>query len=132
LSVFDASVVVDALAVAGPAGHNARQALADQPILQAPAILKAETTSGLRGLEARGELSPLRALTALDQVRRLDVRSYPISPFLGRIWELRSTLSVYDAWYVALAEELGTDLITADARLATAPGPRCSIDLVGA
>jgi predicted nucleic acid-binding protein len=34
---------------------------------------------------------------------------------------------VYDGWYVALAEWLGTELVTADQRLANAAGPRCPI-----
>jgi predicted nucleic acid-binding protein len=41
---------------------------------------------------------------------------------LRRCWELRQNLSVYDADYVALAELLEAVLVTADARLAAAPG----------
>jgi predicted nucleic acid-binding protein len=33
--------------------------------------------------------------------------------------------------YVALAEIVGAPLITLDRRLAAAPGPRCSIELLG-
>lgn len=39
-----------------------------------------------------------------------------------RIWQLRDTLTAYDASYVALAELLNADLVTTDARLAHAPG----------
>jgi predicted nucleic acid-binding protein len=53
-----------------------------------------------------------------------------VDPFIDRIWELRSNLSVYDAWYVALAEALGTELFSTDQRLASAPGPRCPIKVV--
>lgn len=67
---------------------------------------------------------------ALDQLRRLAIVAYPIEPLAGRVWELRSSVSVYDAWYVALAERLSTDLVTTDHRLAGANGLRCSIDLV--
>jgi predicted nucleic acid-binding protein len=52
---------------------------------------------------------------------------YPFEPFSRRAWELRSNVTVYDAWYVALAEWLETDLLTADERLANARGPRCTI-----
>lgn len=48
----------------------------------------------------------------------------------GRLWELRSNLRLYDAAYVALAEHLGVPLLTRDARLARAPGPRCAFQLV--
>jgi predicted nucleic acid-binding protein len=52
-------------------------------------------------------------------------------PFSARVWALKDTLPVYDAWYVALAEWLGTELVTADTRLAGAPGPRCPVRLPG-
>lgn len=51
-------------------------------------------------------------------------------PLLQRCWELRQTLTVYDAAYVALAEVLGIVLVTADGRLSRAPGLRCRVDLV--
>ena len=47
-----------------------------------------------------------------------------------RVWELRDNLSAYDAAYVALAEALDAPLLTADARLTRATGPRCRFELV--
>lgn len=49
---------------------------------------------------------------------------------LARVWELRDNLTAYDATYVALAEALGCGLVTADARLAHAPGPLCTMIVV--
>ncbi|WP_222850187.1 type II toxin-antitoxin system VapC family toxin [Allosaccharopolyspora coralli] len=46
---------------------------------------------------------------------------------LHRVWELRQNISAYDASYVALAEFLDCDLVTADARLARTPGTRCTV-----
>jgi predicted nucleic acid-binding protein len=43
------------------------------------------------------------------------------------MWELRDNLTVYDAWCIALAEMLDTDVLTADVRLASAAGARCRI-----
>ena len=51
-------------------------------------------------------------------------------PLLDRIWELRENVTPYDAAYVALAEDLGGTLVTADARLGRAPGPRCAIEVL--
>ncbi len=57
---------------------------------------------------------------------------HPFAPFADRVWELRDNLTVYDAWYVAVAERLETLLVTTDARLAGATGPTCEVELVDA
>jgi predicted nucleic acid-binding protein len=49
---------------------------------------------------------------------------YPVLSLLERVWSLRNSLSAYDATYVALAELLDRVLVTADERLARAPGAR--------
>jgi len=46
-------------------------------------------------------------------------------------WALRDNLSFYDALYVALAAALDAPLITADARLASAPHLPCVTEVVG-
>ena len=47
------------------------------------------------------------------------------------VWELRHAVTAYDAAYIALAEALGIPMITADARLARAPGIACAIEVIG-
>jgi len=96
-------------------------------VLEVPAIFGAEVTSALRMLVLRDELSPVRAATAREQVCTTRTIQYPFEPFSDRVWELRANLTVHDAWYVALAEWLETDLVTADKRLARSPGPRCVV-----
>jgi predicted nucleic acid-binding protein len=125
--VLDASVVVDALVVTGPAGDLARAEMRALGVLQVPAIFTAEVTSALRGLVQGHALSPIRASAALEQILSVRTVCYPFEPFARRVWELRDSLTVYDAWYVALAERLGTELVTADKRLARARGTRCPI-----
>jgi predicted nucleic acid-binding protein len=53
---------------------------------------------------------------------------------MGNSWigagSWRENITVYDALYVALAELAGAVLLTADARLATAPGPRCEFEVI--
>jgi predicted nucleic acid-binding protein len=39
-------------------------------------------------------------------------------------------LTVYDATYVALAEAMDVALLTADAKLAAAPGLQCAVELI--
>ncbi|MEN8114821.1 MAG: type II toxin-antitoxin system VapC family toxin [Actinomycetota bacterium] len=130
MSVLDASVVVEALVGVGESGVVARRYLRDGYMPDAPQILKAEALSGLRSMTLRGSVPEPRARVAIDQLGRLAVALYPIEPLMGRIWELRSTISVYDAWYVALAERLSTTLVTTDRRLAGVNGPRCKIEYI--
>ena len=131
MTVFDASVVVEALAVTDPIGGRARVRLTSVDRVNAPAILRAEIVSGLRRMALAGVVTDSRLRMALVQCRELNVVEFPFGPFQDRVWELRENLGVYDAWYVALAEELDTELVTSDRRLATAPGIRCEVDLIG-
>jgi len=127
MAVLDASVVVDALVTVGKAGERSRAELRTLAELQVPAIFTAEVTSALRGLVHAQALSPVRAVTALRQVLSIRTIQYPFEPFARRTWELRENVTVYDAWYIALAEWLDTELVTADKRLANAAGPRCPV-----
>src|SRR3546814_7315214 len=53
---------------------------------------------------------------------RSPIVRFPTSPLMVRAYELRSNLTPYDATYIALAEGLSCPLVSADARLARAPG----------
>jgi predicted nucleic acid-binding protein len=123
--VLDASAAVSALLNSGPA----RRALADQQ-LHAPHLIDTEVPSGLRRAVRAQRLSPDAGWAALDTFRRLGMTRYPGSSLLPRVWDLRDNLSAYDACYVALAELLDCDLLTADARLSRAPGVRCAVTVV--
>ena len=78
-------------------------------------------------MHARGQVSLGLARGATSKIKVLQTVQYPFEPFVERVWELRDNLSVYDSWYVALAESLDTTLVTADRRLAHAAGPRCPV-----
>jgi predicted nucleic acid-binding protein len=56
---------------------------------------------------------------------QLEMELFPFEAFSDRIWQLRHTVTSYDAWYIAVAEELGFPLATLDERLAKAEGPKC-------
>lgn len=127
MTVIDASVLVDALVVAGPAGDDARDVLRPLSVLHVPSIFAAEATSAVRSMQARGAVSSGLAHGAVSRIRVVQTIQYPFEPFLDRVWELRDNVAVYDGWYVALAESLGTRLVTADRRLARASGPRCPV-----
>ncbi|MBC7373820.1 MAG: type II toxin-antitoxin system VapC family toxin [Frankiales bacterium] len=127
MRVLDASVVVDALVVSGVQGDLARLVLATESVLHVPAVFLAEVSSALRAMVHRGDVDPGAARTALDQVAGLSRDDYPLDPFLPRVWELRANVTVYDGWYVALAESMDVPLVTADSRLLRAAGPHCPV-----
>jgi predicted nucleic acid-binding protein len=129
LIVVDASVVASALADDGDDGDQARRRLQGER-LYAPEILDLEVISVLRRLLGAGELDERRADLAFGDLRDLDLRRVSHRSLLARVWELRHTVTPYDAAYVALAEAIGAVLITADGRLASAPGSRCVIEVI--
>jgi predicted nucleic acid-binding protein len=123
--VVDASAAVLALLNDG----DARRMLAGDAVA-VPHLVDAEVANALRAQVRRGGVSATDAGTALVRWARLGVRRQAIVGLLSRIWQLRDNVSAYDAAYVALAEAIGCPLITADTRLARAPGPRCVITVV--
>jgi predicted nucleic acid-binding protein len=123
--VVDASAALAALLNAG----DARRALGGEQ-LHVPHLIDAEVASGLRRQVASTKIGADDGWTALDVWRHLGMVRYPVFGILDRVWQLRDNLSAYDATYVALAEQLGCALLTADQRLARAPGLRCPITVV--
>jgi predicted nucleic acid-binding protein len=77
-----------------------------------------------------GRLDAGKASAVIEDLSSFRIERYAHGSLLARIWELRDNVTPYDAAYVALAELLDTTLLTADARLASAPGPRCRIELL--
>jgi predicted nucleic acid-binding protein len=130
MTVVDASLFVNGLVTTGPVGDAARHALGHLNTFAAPSVFPAEVASALRSLVLRDILHVTRAKAALARLAATKCTLYPFAPFSERVWELRENLSVYDAWYVALAERLSAALLTSDARLARAVGPRCPMRLV--
>jgi predicted nucleic acid-binding protein len=127
--VVDASVVAPALADDGVDGDRARARFRGERLL-APELLDVEVISALRRGAATGALDDRRARLALDDFTSLDIGRVGHRTLIERIWELRANVTPYDAAYVALAEAFAVVLVTADARLARATGPRCSIELL--
>ena len=124
--VVDASVLVAALVDSGREGVWAESTMAEGA-LAGPELVLAEVSNILRRLERIGEISTLEANSAHRDLLRLDPDLFPFAPFADRVWALRSNLTSYDAWYVALAEALECPLVTLDRRLNRATGPTCEI-----
>ncbi|HEX5370339.1 MAG TPA: type II toxin-antitoxin system VapC family toxin [Dehalococcoidia bacterium] len=122
--VVDASIVVAALVDEGPNGVWAEGMLTSDDLV-APHLVRVESTNVLRRAIDSGRLSIQEASLAQLDLMALRMQLFPFEPFATRIWELRTNLTAYAAWYVALAEAFGLPLATLDRRLARAPGPRC-------
>ena len=125
--VVDASLVVSALVDSGDTGSWAESLLAGEP-LSAPHLMPVEVANILRRAAVSGEISADVAAMAHTDLLDLRVELFPYGPFAPRVWELRDNFTSYDAWYVALAEFLGTRVATLDLRLARAPGSRCGFE----
>lgn len=123
--VIDASAAVLGLLNDG----EARTTLSEEAVVT-PYLADSEVVHALRSRVRRGEVEEHAAKRAIGVWGRLGLQRVGVSGLLDRIWELRGNLSAYDATYVAVAETLDAPLVTADGRLARAPGPRCTITVV--
>jgi len=119
-AVFDASAVV-VLLLRLPGSDVVEQELVrSEPA--APAHLDAEVLNALVRLTRRDRLAAERAERAIAALRRMRIRRMAIASLMVGAWAHRHNLSAYDALYVCLAARLGAGLVTADRRLAAAPG----------
>jgi predicted nucleic acid-binding protein len=94
-----------------------RQADAD---LRVPALCDVEVAAGLRRALLHDRLSVQRADQALAHYQLLPLTRHGHQGLLPRVLGLHANFSAYDACYVALAELLGAELLTADERLSRA------------
>ncbi len=76
-------------------------------------------------------ISDHEGLVAVADFQSLPLRRWPTRRFVQRAYQLRSTHSVADGVYVALAEGLAAPLITCDGRLAQSHGHGAEIELIG-
>ncbi|MDZ7675311.1 MAG: type II toxin-antitoxin system VapC family toxin [Acidimicrobiales bacterium] len=128
--VVDASVLANALADDRSDGGVVRARLTSGDDLAAPDLVDVETVAVLRKRWMAGDLSKSRFSVAIDDLEDLDLVRYPALPLMRRAFELRDNVTAYDAVYVALAERLDCPLVTADERLAAAPGISCSVEVL--
>ncbi|MDH4115926.1 MAG: type II toxin-antitoxin system VapC family toxin [Acidimicrobiia bacterium] len=127
--VVDASVIAPVVADAGPDGVRFRQRLHSEQVA-APDLLRVEVVSVIRRQLHFGNLDVTQAEQAVTDLLDLPITVYPTAPLLLRCWQLRDNLTAYDACYIALAETLGSSLLSADARLSRAPGTRCALETI--
>ncbi|HEY2215223.1 MAG TPA: type II toxin-antitoxin system VapC family toxin [Acidimicrobiales bacterium] len=124
MKVIDAGVLVELIA-----SDLDPEVLGDEE-LAVPHLVDTEVLSALRALVGRRELTTQQGSAAVDLYGQLELVRFPAENLRSRIWGLRHNLSAYDATYVALAESLGSNLLTTDTRIAAAPGTSCVIEVV--
>lgn len=128
--VLDASAVIEWL-LQSPAGLKVDgRIFARSESLHAPHLLDVEVAQVLRRCVRDKKITAQRGHEALDDLRDLPLNRYPHDFLIPRIWELRATLTAYDATYVALAELLDAVLLTCDGKIASAPGHHANVEVI--
>lgn len=130
LAVVDASTLVAFYVAEDPRRVAVVTRLGAGDALFAPAHLDAEVVSALRRLSQTNVSVRTAVPAALKHLARFPIRRMPLAPLLPRMWELRENLTAYDAAYVTLAERINGALVTCDAKMAGASGPRCTFDVI--
>ena len=125
--VIDACVLANALADDATDGDLARRELRAADEVTAPDLINIETVAVLRKCWLQRTLDEQRLAAAVTHLQQMDFERVPTRRLVWRAVELRANVSAYDACYVALAESLECELLTADGRLAKATGLRCPI-----
>ena len=128
--VIDASAVLELVLRTDKGKQVEARALVAEESLHAPHLVDVEITQALRRLTQLKELTPQRAKQALDDHAALHIKRANHRDMLERLWELRESITAYDATYVALAEVLESPLVTCDSKLARSHGHRAIIELI--
>ena len=117
MRVVDASALVTLVAGRDQAARNELAALLTGQELHVPEHTGAEVLSAIRGLRLGGKISETIALQALADYAAMPLRQHRAAPFFPRAWQLRHTMTAYDALYASLAETLDCALVTCDEKL---------------
>jgi predicted nucleic acid-binding protein len=122
--VVDASVVASALIRRDSRGQWA-EAILEQGDVVAPQFMPVEVANTLRNLVLTRSITEREGARAHLRLLGLPIALLPYDAVALQVWNLRNNVAPYDAWYVALAENLECELATLDGNLTRAPGPRC-------
>lgn len=119
--IVDASIAAKWFAPE-PGSSDAMALAASGREMQAPDFLLLEMDNVLWTWVRRGIIDRPIADAARERLRESALRFHPFAPLLDVAYSIANDTgaSVYDALYVALAEGLGVELVTADERLARA------------
>lgn len=128
--VIDASALIELLLRTELGAKVDARVLVPDESVHAPHLIDAEIAQVLRRLVQLKQITASRAREALDDHLELLMERAAQREMLRRMWELRESLTAYDAAYISLAEALDAPLITCDAKLARAHGHHAKVELV--
>lgn len=128
--MLDASVALELL-LGTPLGMRcATRVLRAGESLHAPHLIDIEFAQVLRRLTLARELPGSLAAQALAALPDLPLFRHEHMALMGRIWQLRTSVTAHDAAYLALAEALDAPLATCDAKLSRSHGHRARVELL--
>lgn len=128
--VVDSSVLIAAMTDTTALGADARDRIDHAQSTHLPHGADLEVLHVLRGLWLRGVVDDEGASYGLAAYRAMRLVRHPHEDLLARIWQLRGSVTAYDAAFVALAEALDVPMLTADVRLLGANGPRSKFEVL--
>ncbi|RCW41016.1 putative nucleic acid-binding protein [Halopolyspora algeriensis] len=125
-AVIDASTLVDAL-LPGPGNDPVRDCLSELTEFSGPEHLRMEVLNVLRRMANNQPQPSPTLITARRTLVELNITLVPVTAMHERVWQLRHTLTAYDAAYAAAAEYLQVPLLTSDQALTKHPDLQCTI-----
>lgn len=127
--VLDASAVIEWLLQSAVGVKIDQRIFFPSESLHAPHLLDVEIAQVLRRYVRDKTITAQRGQEALEDLADMPLNRYPHDFLIPRVWDLRATLTAYDAVYVALAELLDAPLLTCDGKIASAPGHHANVEV---
>ncbi len=136
-AVIDASMLVEIIVADDDRpGRWVRDILEGDDLYWVDGLTMLEAASALRRMVLRDQFDADRAGRGLRWLGSVVVKHQPLGQQeITRVWEMRDTVTPYDAAYLALTERVQADtggraaLLTADQKLARSPAVRCPVQL---
>ena len=130
MKVIDASALVELLLGTARGLHVAEALNDDKESIHMPHLADVEVAHALRRLVADQVVAEKTAMEAIADLEDLNIDRHAHDVLLQRIWQLRGSVSAYDAAYLALTEVLEATLLTCDRRLAQTAGKTARVEVM--